>query len=229
VHADSTSRSPGRGKQHVQTLALAGIITPVGFTALVIVQGFLQPDYSHISMPISALAAWPTGWIQVINFCVSGALIIAFAVGLHLGVQPTRRGAMGVALLTASGVGIIGAGVFSWKMLDGVPTETPAHVVAAILTFTTTGLGLIVFSRRMSADSRWRDLSTFTMTVGIVVLLLFVALGFFAIDDGTPLHPWAGLIQRILCAIWFTCLVVLAFRLRSLGSDLPVRGTHASS
>jgi hypothetical protein len=37
------------------------------------------------------------------------------------------------------------------------------------------------------------------------VLLLFVAVGFFAIDDGAPLHAWAGLLQRVLCAVWFTC------------------------
>jgi hypothetical membrane protein len=229
AHTHSVSGAQPRAMLHAKTLAMAGIIGPVGFTTLVIVQGFLLPDYSHVSMPISALAAWPTGWIQILNFCVSGALIVAFAFGLHMGVQPARRGAMGVALLVASGVGLIGTGVFSWKMIDGVPTETPAHAAAAILSFAATGLGLIIFSRRMNADLRWRDLTTFTRIAGIVVLLLFVTVGFFAIDDGAPLHPWAGLIQRILCAVWFTCLVVLAFRLRSLGSDMAVRGVHVSS
>ena len=42
-------------------------------------------------------------------------------------------------------------------MVDGVPTETPGHVVAAILTFAATGLGLVSLSRRMSADPRWLD------------------------------------------------------------------------
>ena len=229
AHSHPLSGAQRRAKVHARTLALAGIIGPVGFTTLVIVQGLLLPDYSHVRMPISALAAWPTGWIQILNFCVSGVLIVAFAIGLNMGVQPTRRGAMGVALLVASGLGIIGAGVFSWKMIDGVPTETPAHAAAAILSFAATGLGLIIFSRRMNADLRWRDLSTFTMIAGIVVLLLFVTVGFFAIDDGAPLHPWAGLIQRILCAVWFTCLVVLACRLRSLELEMAVRGVHVSS
>jgi hypothetical protein len=40
--------------------------------------------------------------------------------------------------------------------------------------------------------------------------------GFFAIDEGAPLHPWAGLIQRILCAVWFAWLIVLAVRLRAV-------------
>jgi hypothetical membrane protein len=200
-----------------RTLALAGIIGPVWFAILVIVQGFLQPDYSHIRMPISALAAWPSGWIQVLNFWVFGSLIVAFAFGLHMGVQPIRGGAVGVCLLIASGIGIIAAGVFSWKMVDGVPTETPAHVAAAILSFAATGLGLIVFSQRMRADAQWRDLSTYTLITGIAVLVLFITLGRFGIADDAPLHPWAGLVQRILCAIWFACLIVLARHLRALG------------
>ena len=54
---------------------------------------------------------------------------------------------------------------------------------------------------------------------------MFVAVGFFAIDDRAPLHAWAGLLQRVLCAVWFTCLIVLALRLRGgLRPQSAVRG-----
>jgi hypothetical membrane protein len=198
-----------------RTFALAGIVGPLLFTSLVVLQGLLQPGYSHVRLPISALAAWPTGWIQDLNFYIVGVLMIAFALALHGGVQPTRRGAAGFVLLALGGIGIVLAGIFPWRMVDGVPTETPPHVVGAITTFAASGLGLVVFSRRMTADPRWSDLAAYTMSTGIVVLLLFVTVGFFAIDDGTPLHPWAGLLQRILCTVWFACLITLAVRLRS--------------
>jgi hypothetical membrane protein len=199
-----------------RTLAVAGMSAPVLFTTLVIVQGVLVPDYSHVAMPISALTAWPTGWIQRLNFYAFGSSMAAFAVGLHLGVQPTRGGAAGFALLAIGGVGIVAAGVFPWKMVDGVPTETPLHVAAAIPSFAATAAGLIVFSRRLKADPRWRDLAAYTLASGIGVLLLFVTLGWFAIEDDAPLHPWAGLLQRVICAVWFTCTIVLAVRLRRL-------------
>jgi hypothetical membrane protein len=214
VDIDSDTEVPSRPR--MRTLALAGIIGPVWFTALVVLQGFLLPDYSHVRLPISALAAWPTGWIQNINFYVTGVLAMAFAVTLHHGVQPTRRGRAGVALLGLGGLGVVWAGIFPWKMVDGVPTETAPHVIGAVMTFAATGLGFMVFSRRMIADPRWRDLASYTMLTGIAVLLLFVAVGFFAIDDGAPLHAWAGLLQRVLCAVWFWCLIVLARRLRAL-------------
>lgn len=203
-----------RTASRVRTLALAGVAGPVLFTVLVILQGLLIPAYSHVSLPISALEAWPTGWIQRLNFWVAASLNIAFVYGLHLAVQPARRGATGFPLLVVGGIGLALAGLFPWVMVNGVPTETPLHVVGAITTFAATGLGWLMFSRRMSADGRWRGVSRYTMATSIAMLVLFIALGFFAIDDGTPLHPWAGLLQRVLCAVWFTLLIVLAVRLR---------------
>jgi hypothetical membrane protein len=184
-----------RTASRTRMVALAGVVGPVLFTVLVILQGLLIPAYSHVSLPISALEAWPTGWIQRLNFWVGGFLNIAFASALHLGVQPARRGFMGVPLLVLGGIGLVLAGLFPWVMVNGVPTETAAHVVGAITTFAATGLGWLMFSQRMSADRQWRDLSTYTMATRIAILVLFIALGFFAVADGTPLHPWAGLLR----------------------------------
>ena len=147
-----------------RALALSGLIGPIWFTAWVVLQGCLQPDYSHLRLPIGALAAWPTGWMQNLNFYVSGAFIIAFAL--------------------------------------------------ALTTFAATGLGMVVLSRRLSADARWRDLAGYTRYSGIIVLVLFITVGFFAVDDGTPLHPWAGLIQRLLVTVWFAWMIVTTVRIR---------------
>jgi hypothetical membrane protein len=201
----------------VRTLAWAGIAGPAIFTTLVIIQEVLQRDYNRIQLPISALAAWPLGWIQETNFFIVGVLMVLFAAGLNKGIRPAKtagQGAAGTALMALGGLGVIVAGAFSWTMVNGVPTENAPHVVGAITAFAATGLGLVRLSRRMADDTRWRDLASYTKATGLAVLALFVAVGFFAVNDGTPLHPWAGLLQRVLCAIWFACLIVLAVRLR---------------
>ena len=46
------------GNPRLLILAIAGIAGPILFTALVIVQGLIQLDYSHVALPISALAAF---------------------------------------------------------------------------------------------------------------------------------------------------------------------------
>jgi hypothetical membrane protein len=191
-------------------LAIAGIIGPVWFVTLVITQGIVQPDYSHIAMPISALTAWPAGWIQRLNFYVAGTLMAAFTIGVHHAIQPTRSGLVGIVLLLASCIGVFLAGLFPWVSVDGVPTETPQHVVAAVLSFFSASTGLILLSGRMSADSRWHTLSAYVLATGIAMLVLFIVVGFFAIDEGTPFHRWAGLLQRVLVVIWFACMLVVA-------------------
>lgn len=193
-----------------RTLALAGLVAPLWFTTLIVVQGLLLPEYSHVKMPISALAAFPIGWLQNLNFFVTGVLMILFIMGLNGRVRPTPRGRAGFALLLIGATALMINGVFPWKMIDGVPTEPPAHAASAITTFASTGVGMIVFSRRMTADARWRGRATYTLWSGILVLVLFVIVGFFAVDDGAPLHEWTGLIQRILAAVWLAWIIKLA-------------------
>lgn len=196
----------------VVPLFIAGILGPIWFITLVVVQGILQPDYSHIAMPISALEAWPRGWMQRLNFFVFGTLMAAFTIGVNQAIRPTRFGLVGIVLLLASGAGIVLAGLFPWINVNGVPTETPAHVVGAVLSFLCASLGFAILSRRMAADSDWRDLSSYVLATGIVMLVLFIALGGFALDEGTPLHAWAGLLQRVLAGIWIACTIVIARR-----------------
>src|SRR5581483_3060174 len=139
-----------RTRLPIKPLALAGIVGPIGFIILVVVQGIMQPDYSHIAMPISALAAWPAGWIQNLNFFIFAPLMAAFAIGLNNAIRPTRFGFLGIALLLANSLGLFMAGLFHWINVDSVPTETPEHVVAAVLTFSSASIGLAVLSRRMN-------------------------------------------------------------------------------
>ena len=193
-----------------RTLALAGLVAPLWFTTLIVVQGLLHPEYSHVELPISALAALPMGWMQNLNFFVTGALMILFVAGLNGDVRPTPRGYVGFALLLIGGAALILNGVFPWKMIDGVLTEPPAHAASAIATFASTGVGMIVFSRRMAADARWRSHAVYTLWSGILVLILFVIVGFFAVDNGAPLHEWTGLLQRILAAVWLAWIIKLA-------------------
>jgi hypothetical membrane protein len=207
------------GRLPIAPLAVAGLIGPIWFVTLVVVQGILQPDYSHIRMPISALAAWPAGWIQNLNFVVFGTALATFVIGMHEAIRPTRFGVVGIVVLLLSCAGVVMAGLFPWINVNGVPTETPAHVVAAVLSFLCGSTGLVVLSRRMTADPRWRGLSSYVLATGIVMLVLFIALGAFAVDEGTPLHEWAGLLQRVLAAVWFTCTLVMARRALQLDRE----------
>src|SRR5215210_5391507 len=122
----------------ISVLATAGIVGPIIFVLIVIVQSLLHPDYSQVKLPISALAAWPGGWVQDANFVLFGLLTILFAIGLHLGVGRNRAAVIGPGLLMLSGVGLIIAGFFPWQSVDGDFVVPAGHLLGALLTFSVT-------------------------------------------------------------------------------------------
>ena len=199
----------------------AGLIAPIWFIMLVVVQGILNPQYSHIVMPISALAALDTGWIQNLNFYVFATLVIGLTLALHTAIEPGRWPYAGLALLLLGAIGVIVAATFPWVAIDGIPRETPSHVVGAIMTFAGTSTGWIMFSRRLRDDARWSSLSSYVLVTGCTMLGLFVLFGAFAVDADRPLHSWAGLLQRVIVAIWFSCLIVLSLHLLRISRRSP--------
>src|SRR5688572_5899584 len=78
----------------IAALATAGIAGPITFAVVALVHSLLRQDHSLVAHPISALAAGPSGWLQNANFLLFGLLMIAYAIGLHLGVRPSRAGAV---------------------------------------------------------------------------------------------------------------------------------------
>jgi hypothetical membrane protein len=206
--APAPRRAPAAG-----LLAWAGILGPILFTVAFIVQGLFRPGYSHLAEPVSALTAGPTGWVQQVNFMVFGPLMIAYAIGLHLGLRPARWGVVGPALLVLSGLGLVLAGVFPARDASGAFSVGPGHAVAAVTTFLSAGVGLIVISRRMARDPSWRGLAAYAMCSGIAIIVLFLVTGRLAVPDDAPLHGWGGLLQRATVAVWFPCTIVLALKL----------------
>ena len=149
-----------------------------------------------------------------VNFLVFGALMVAYAIGLHLGVRPTRWGVVGLAFLVLSGAGLVWAGLFPSTDATGARWDDRVlHIVAFPMTFLAAGIGLIMMSRRMAGDPRWRRSATYALATGIAVLLLLLAGAGLVRPPGAPLHPWWGLFQWVLLAVWFPCTVVLALRL----------------
>lgn len=200
-------------------LAWAGIVGPILFTVTFLGQElFRRGEYSPIAETVSALEAGPNGWVQQANFVVFGLLTIAFAIGLHRGIRPTRAGIVGPAMLFVSGIGLLLAAVFPLREdAAGVTYDPGGHMVAGLMFFFTSAAGLIVLSRRVARDPRWRGLATYTLVSGGVALAGFVAMGQLVMPDDAPLHEYAGLAQRLLIIlVLFPCRTALALRLNQV-------------
>jgi hypothetical membrane protein len=216
----------------IRVAAWAGIVGPILFTAGFLLQeAFRQDEYSPLAEQVSALEAGPNGWIQQLNFVVFGVLTIIFAIGLHHGVLKTRSGHVGPVLLGISGVGpLLAAALPLREDAAGVTYDPGGHIVAGMVFFLTSAVGLIVLSRRLRHDDRWRGLHRYTAGAGALALVGFVLMGAFVMPDDAPLHDWAGLGQRlILVGILLPCRVLLSVRLLAVAgvSERTTRVPHS--
>jgi len=203
-----------RRRSVIAALAVAGIAGPLIFVMVAVVHSLLRSDHSLVALPISALATGPSGWVQDVNFVVCGLLFLAYPIGLHLRVRQTRWGVVGPALLVVSGAGLVLAGVFPAVDASGnLSYDSLGHTVASFMAFLGTGGGFIVMSRRLAGDPTWHNLATYTLGSGIAIVVLVFAFGALAEEPGAPLHPWIGLFQWVMVAVWITCTVVLCFKL----------------
>ena len=217
--------------QRMSLLAWAGIVGPVLFTAAFLAQeAFRRGEYDPLAEPVSALAAGPNGWVQNVNFVVFGLLTLAFAVGLHRGMRPTRAGIAGPALLFISGVGLLLGAAFPLREdAAGVTYDPGGHIIAGLTFFLSSSLGLVVLSRRLARDPRWRSIAAYTLASGVVAVIAFVIGGLFLVPDDALLHDWAGLHQRVLViAVVFPCRIVLSLRLLQVATGGRNEGASTS-
>jgi hypothetical membrane protein len=182
---------------------------------------FRMEEYSPLAEQVSALEAGPNGWIQQANFYVFGILTMVFAVGLHLGLRPSRFGVVGPALFLLTGIAAIGAGVFPLaEDAAGVTYDPGGHVQAGMTFFLGSTLALIVISFRVARDPAWRGLRVLLAAVAVALVVGNVLMARLVIPDDAPLHEWAGLGQRILVVgLLFPARIALSYRLIRTGRE----------
>ncbi|HLZ58908.1 MAG TPA: DUF998 domain-containing protein [Ktedonosporobacter sp.] len=218
-----------------RVLAAAGICAPILFAIGFVMQGFLRTDlrlgYNPIAQEISDLTAGPSGWVQQVNFLVFGLLMIAFGVGLYRGVRKASPWMVGPALVVWNGVELMVAGLFprSENAAGHIYDPLGVHMMNGMVFFLSIGIVLVMLSLRFARDEKWRDLAIYTRVTGIVLFVMVVLNGFFAETAQDPLHPWLGLLQRSILAVWSLCLIILALRLWRVGArDVDTRMAASS-
>jgi hypothetical protein len=196
----------------------------------------IRPDgYSPLRHPISTFAIGEFGWIQVANFLVTGALLVAFA----MGVRRAGGGIWAPVLIGLVGVGLIGAGVFTADPLSGYPPGTPAmpamgttHGVlheafsAPVFLGLPAAAGLVGYRFAKSGHRWWAGYSVGT-AVAFLALFVLTSMGFAQ----TPAFvAVGGLLQRLTITVGFSWLTVLALHLirrESAASSKRVRWRRA--
>lgn len=193
-------------------LLTAGIVAGPLYAAVVLVQALTRDGFDVTKHPASLLANGGPGWIQTVNFVVSGVLCIAAAVGLRRTV--TGRGSTwGPRLVAQYGVGLLLAACLPADPAAGFPVGTPSdyaeiswhgygHFLAGTVGFTGLIAACFVFAAhyRSTGNRRWSRYSTTTGTLFTVSFLGLMA--------GTAL-PGTIIAFYLAVALAFTWITLL--------------------
>lgn len=212
---DSNESEAGRGAPATRSLLRWGVVAGPFYLTVGLMQAVLRDGFDFARHPLSVLANGPGGWIQTVNFVLTGLMVVAAAVGLGRALGPRSRGLKW--FLCGYGVAMIAAAIFPADPVDGFPPGTPTGPPTSITTpglihFIAGGLGFffLAISCFLAARATWRhDLPSLAWLS--LVSGLAVALGFFG--------GMLGLSMGIL-GIWFAVVVgwawlaVLSLRLR---------------
>ncbi len=207
-------------------LLLCGVIGPVLFWVVLMVEGVTRPGYNAWQTQGSYLSLTNQGWEQITNFLVFGVLCIAYAIGLRR-TWPTGRASLwGPLLIGLFGVGMLALGIFVTDPGDGYPPGTPLQTSPTTwhgLTHGLTGLVVVnivlpaacfVFSRRFLADPRHRRWGTYAWLTGALILIISIptTIGLpFAYRAGFPVID--GLTQRIVITLGWAWLALTTLHL----------------
>jgi hypothetical protein len=168
-----------------QLLALGVAAGPVYLT-VGLAQALARPGFDMRRHALSQLANGDLGWIQTANFLVSGALVLAGAIGVRRRLAGSAAGTWGAVLLALYGVGLLGAGVFIADPGRGFPPGAPDGATAisrsGLLHFVFGGIGFyaligacFVFARRFARLGR-RGWAFWSVASGVLFFIAFAAI-----------------------------------------------------
>ncbi|WP_150242471.1 DUF998 domain-containing protein [Nocardiopsis quinghaiensis] len=204
-------------------LLLCGAVAGPLFVLVFTVAGAVRSDYLPLRHPVSSLALTGAGWTQTANFLVTGALLVAFAVGVRRLLGRSSRAGVKPWPLAVAGAGLTGAGLFPADPVSGYPPGTPdelvytpvgvLHDAASALFFLGLPLACLAFAPWF-ARTRRRALAAYSVLSGAVFLGLFIlaGIGFSQVPEFVEL---GGLHQRLSLVVglaWTTVLALVLLR-----------------
>jgi len=192
------------------------------FTATFLVEGAVRGGYRPLRHPVSSLALGPRGWIQTVNFAVTGVLTLAGAAGLRLTGDRLAGSRAGPVLIAAAGAGLIGSAAFRTDPVGGYPPGTPdmpakfsragtAHNLAAVPVFFGLPAAAAGYGWRSWRAGQAPGFAIYCATTAVIMPVTMVLAG-AGFGQSSRLGRYGGLFQRASIITGFAWLTALSAR-----------------
>jgi len=204
----------------MKKLLYAGVIGPLLFIVVFLVEGLTRPGYSAWRHYVSQLATGDGGWVQVVNFLVCGTLMVAFAIGLYFALRGRRGSIGGSMLLGLFGAALLVAGIFVTDPALGYPVgAAPVHTahgmihgLAGLAAFSLLPASAFVMAWHFASKPGSRRWVVYSAGIGILLVACFIASTTVSVLDERGVWPNAptGFLQRIAIIGGWTWISMLA-------------------
>ena len=102
-----------------------GVLAGPFYVSVSLAQAVVRPGFDLSRHEWSLLANGPHGWIQMANLAVTGAMVLAFAVGLRRALADGPASRWAPRLIGVYGACLVAAGAFRADPAYGFPAGTP--------------------------------------------------------------------------------------------------------
>jgi small-conductance mechanosensitive channel len=191
------------------------VVGPALFVLIFTVDGALRPGYDPASMFVSELSIGPGGWLQQVNFVVTGVMIGVFATGVARSWRSGRAAKAVPLVLAVLGIGLAASGFFTTDhavMFTQQSAHGRIHGLLGAVVFLAMPTCCFLVAARSPRDARprrWRS-STLAVAIGLVVLMVLLKVSEV---PTLALFAWKGLVQRIFLVLFLAWLLIFAVRL----------------
>lgn len=200
--------------------AAAGMLAAPFYLTLIITLGAMEPGFSHRTSLMSMLGGVTgvRGFAFNLGVAVTGAMVIAFTIGLQRSLPSRWTAKVGSVLLLIGGLGLIGAGVFHCNqdcrnILADPNVVGRLHLISSLFAGMGTGLALFFFWAAMRGSGKWRGFVTPTLVVAVLANVPGIVL-WFTIFANLRLYAVEGLIQRVGIIVVLIWIFFVAARLK---------------
>ena len=200
-----------------------GIAGPVIYAFMVIVLGFLQPGFNHVTQLMSELGETGAPDAIIMNlagFALTGILLIIFAARFYLEFAGIRGATPASLLLALTGMLYIGEAYFSCDAgcipvtVSGFspPSAWPGSCLCGRI------LAAFVIAYVLKPERDWRGYWQYSVVTGLLVLLLIPVM--------VSQPEIGGLLQRLLVGVILVWWEVLAIRMYLVNREGSSRTKH---
>lgn len=169
----SSASAIGQSVLTRRALLWVGIIAPILFATVFMIDGFLKPGYSAVDEAISYLEVGAFGWIQQVNFTLFGVLLLVFLAAYLQRMRPIFGQTwlyVGGVLLAISDLGWIMAGLCKPNPISISQVAWPAvlHQIAVVVIFLPLAIASFLLGTKLVRTRGWRLFGGYYLVYGLI-------------------------------------------------------------